>query len=55
MLKYMRFVILFDTLFNSSFKMTTCFANIGKSTAITSKLYTKKDFEELGLYMANNF
>ena len=33
MLKNMRLVILFDMLFNPSFKMTTSFANIARNTA----------------------
>ena len=37
MFKNMRFVILFDMLLNPSFKMTTSFANIARTTASTSK------------------
>ena len=37
MFKNMRFVILFDMLLTPSFKMTTSFANIAKTTASTSK------------------
>ena len=37
MFKNMRLVLLFDTLLNSSFKMTTGFANITRTTASTSK------------------
>ena len=37
MFKNMRLVILFDGLFNPSFKMTTSFANIARTTASTSK------------------
>ena len=38
MFKNMRLVILFDMLFNPSFKMTTDFANIDRTTASTSKI-----------------
>ena len=34
----MKLVILFDMLLNPSFKMTTGFANIARTTASTSKL-----------------
>ena len=37
MFKNMRLVILFDMLFNPSFKMMTNFANIARTTASTSK------------------
>ena len=37
MFKKMRLVILFDVLLNPSFKMTTSFANIGRTTASTGK------------------
>ena len=33
----MRLVILFDMLLNPSFKMTTVFANVARTTASTSK------------------
>ena len=36
-IKNMRLVILFDLLLNSSFKMTTSFSNITRTTASTSK------------------
>ena len=37
MFKNMRLVILFDMLLNPSFKMTSSFANIARTTASTSK------------------
>ena len=37
MFKNMRLVILFDILFNPSFKMTTGFASVARTTASTSK------------------
>ena len=37
MFKNMRLVILFDMLFNPSFKMTTSLANISRTTANTTK------------------
>ena len=37
MFKSMRLVILFDMLLNASFKMTTSFANIARTTTSTSK------------------
>ena len=37
MFKNMRFVILLDILLNPSFKMTTSFTNIARTTATTSK------------------
>ena len=37
MFKNMRLVILFDMLLNPSFKMTTGFANVARTTASTSK------------------
>ena len=49
MYKNMSLVILFDVLLNPSFEMTTIFANIAKTTASTSNLYTKKDFKSLGI------
>ena len=36
MFENMRFVILFDMLFNPSFKMATSFANVARTTASTS-------------------
>ena len=38
-------------LLNPSFKMTTRFINIGRTTASTSKFLD----QELGVYMKNNF
>ena len=35
---FLIFVILFDMLLNPSFKMTTSFANVARTTATTSKL-----------------
>ena len=46
----MRLVILFDILLNPSFKMTTSFANIARTTASTSKFITRKDFKSLGIW-----
>ena len=37
MFENMRLVILFDMLLNPTFKMTTIFANIARTTATTSK------------------
>ena len=37
MFKNMRLVILFDTLLNLNFKMTTSLTNIARTTASTSK------------------
>ena len=37
MFKHMTLVILFDMVLNSSFKMTTSFANIARTTASTNK------------------
>ena len=37
MFENMRLVILFDMFLNPSFKMTTSFANIAKTTASTNK------------------
>ena len=50
MFKNMRLVILFDILLNPSFKMTTSFANIARTTASTSKFITRKDFKSLGIW-----
>ena len=52
MFKNMRLVILFDMLLNPSFKMTSSFANIARTTASTSKyiyIYIRKDFKSLGI------
>ena len=40
----MRLVILFDVFLNPSFKMTTSFTNIARTTASTSKLIYYKIF-----------
>ena len=45
MFKNMRLVILFDMLLNPSFKMTTSFANIARTTASTSKFIYKERFQ----------
>ena len=37
MFKNMRFITLFDMFLNASFKMTTSFANMARTTAGTSK------------------
>ena len=41
----MRLVILFDMLLNPSFKMTTGFANVARTTASTSKFIYKERFQ----------
>ena len=48
MFKNMRLVILFYMFLNPSFNMTTGFANIARTTASTSNLYTRKDFKSSG-------
>ena len=57
MFKIMRLVILCDMFLNPSFKITTSFANVGRTTASPSKFDTRKDFKSsgMGLYMKNNF
>ena len=45
MFKNMRLVILFDMLLNPSFKMTTSFANIARTTASTSKFIYWERFQ----------
>ena len=49
MFKNMRLVILFDMLLNPSFKMTTSFTNIARTTASTSKFkyLCKSNHQEL--------
>ena len=52
MFKNKRIVILSDMFFSPSFKITTGFANITRTTASTSKfinLKTRKDFISLGI------
>ena len=44
MFKNIRLIILFDMLFNPSFKMATIFANIARTTASTSKFIYWKRF-----------
>ena len=41
MFKKMRFVILFEMLLNASFKMTTSFADVARTTASTSQNYSQ--------------
>ena len=58
MFKNMGLVILFDMLLNPSFKVTTSFANIARTTANTKKIYILgkiSNHQELDLYMKNNF
>ena len=45
MFKNMRLVILFDMFVNPSFKMTTGFANIARTTASTSKFIYSERFQ----------
>ena len=45
MFKNMRLVILFDMFLNPSFKMTTSFANIARTTASTSKFIYYERFQ----------
>ena len=45
MFKNMRLVILFDMLLNPSFKMTTSFVNIARTTASTSKFIYWERFQ----------
>ena len=45
MFKNMRLIILFDMLFNPSFKMTTIFANVARTTASTSKFIYWERFQ----------
>ena len=45
MFKNMRLVILFDMLLNPSFKMTTRFANIARTTESTSKFIYLERFQ----------
>ena len=55
----MRLVIPLDMFLNRSFKMTTSFANVARTTASTSKfiyiLGKISNHQELDLYMKNNF
>ena len=58
MFENMRLVILFDMFLSPSFKMTTSFANIARTTGSTSKfifLGKISNHQEWGLYMKNNF
>ena len=47
--KKIRLIIFFYYFLNPSFKMTASFASATRSTAGTSKLYTRKDFKSLGI------
>ena len=47
MFKNMRLVILFDMFLNPSFKMTTSFANIARTTASTSKDFKSTEIGSL--------
>ena len=51
MFKNMRLVILFDMFLNPSFKMTTSFTNIARSTLQLGQvnLYTRKNFKLPGI------
>ena len=49
MFKNMKLVILFDMFLNPSFKKTTSFANIVRTTASTSKFVCQEDFIPLGI------
>ena len=44
MLKIMRVVVLFDMFLNPSFKMTTNFANVARTTGSTSKFIYQERF-----------
>ena len=45
MFKNTRIVILFDTFLNTSFKMTTSFANAARIQLAKLRLYTRKGFK----------
>ena len=49
MFKNIRLVIPFDMFLNPSFKMTTSFANIARTTPRTSKFIYKESFKPLGI------
>ena len=49
MFKNMQLVILSDMFVNPSFKMKISFVNIARTTASTSELYTRKDFQSSGI------
>ena len=51
MFKNMRLVVLFDMFLNPSFKMTTGFANIARTTASTSEFI----YQEINLYTTKKF
>ena len=57
MFKIMSLVILCDVFLNPSFKITTSFANVDRTTASLSKFHTRKNFKSSGmdLYIKNNF
>ena len=47
-IKNIQLIILFDTLFNPRFKMTS-FANVARTTATQVNLYTREDFKSSGI------
>ena len=49
MFKIMKLVIRFDMLLSPSFKRTTSFANIVELELAQVNVYTRKDFESLGI------
>ena len=50
MFKNMTLVILFDMLVSPSFKMTTNFVNVARTTQLAQvNLYIRKDFKSLGI------
>ena len=49
MFKNMILVILFDMLLNPSSKMTTSFANVGRTQPAQVNLYARKDFKLIGI------
>ena len=54
MFRNMRPVILFDVFLNLSFKMTTSFANVARTTANTKQIYILgkiSNYQQLGLDM----
>ena len=56
MFKNMRLVIRFDMfLLNPSFKMTTTFTNVARTTANTNKFICQEMSQEMGLYMKHSF
>ena len=55
MFKNMRLVIRFDIFLNPSFKMTTTFTNVARTTANTNKFICQEMSQEMGLYMKHSF